>query len=124
VSPAAFAVRRAAQFPELFCGSTVGIGAQHHFIPNEESTMSDPEDQPHPPAVRMLPVGPSHLNLNAAALSGSEGPASHSTALLLAGQSFLTASKNRHIPLKLRGELEEEGVRLIHAAITAAKRAS
>ena len=86
--------------------------------------MSDPDDQPHPPALRPLPVGPSRLNLSGPALSGSEGPASHSTALLLAGQSFLTASKNRHIPLKLRGELEEEGLRLIQAAIAAANRAA
>jgi hypothetical protein len=79
--------------------------------------MSDPDDQAHPPAIRRVAVGPSHLNLDGAALSGREGPTAQSTALLLAGQSFLDASRDPHLSLQLRGQLEEEGLRLIQSAL-------
>jgi len=84
--------------------------------------MSDPDDQAHPPALRMIPVCPGHLNLSGASLSGKEGAAAQATALVLASQTFLAASRNEHLPLRLRGQLEEEGLRLLESALNATQR--
>ena len=85
--------------------------------------MSDPDDQAHPPAMRLMaPCPPSHLNLSAASLSGKDGAAAQSTALVLAGQTFFAASRNEHLPLRLRARLEEEGVRLLESALTVTQR--
>jgi len=80
--------------------------------------MSDPDDQAHPPAMHLMAPCPSHLNLSAASLSGKDGAAAQATALVLAGQTFFAASRNEHLPLRLRGRLEEEGLRLLESALS------
>jgi hypothetical protein len=68
---------------------------------------------PHPNLV----LCPAHLQLNAGALADPSSVVAHATSLLLAGETFLNASRDECKSLTLRSRLEKAGLALIEEAL-------
>ena len=56
---------------------------------------------------------PTNMTLAPDALRDSDQPYSHATALLLAGETFLSAARDTCKPLELRAELEKAAFKLL-----------
>lgn len=77
--------------------------------------MTDYGDHDHPNALMLKPPCPcpTNLTLDPDALSDPDRQNSHATALLLAGETFLSAARDLHKPLELRAELEKAAFKLL-----------
>ena len=74
---------------------------------------------PDHPSTKMLKLPcpcPINMALDPDALADSDRQYSHATALLLAGETFLTAARDVCKPLELRAELEKAAYRLLAAS--------
>lgn len=77
--------------------------------------MTDYGDHDHPYALTLRPPCPcpTSMTLDPDALVDSGRTNSHATALLLAGETFLSAARDPHKPLELRARLEKAALVLL-----------
>lgn len=78
--------------------------------------MSGEPGGPEHPSTMMLKLPcpcPTNLTLPPDALKDSDQQYSHATALLLAGETFLSAARDIHKPMALRAELEKAALKLL-----------
>lgn len=79
----------------------------------------DSGDHDHPYALKLRQPCPCQISmtLDPDALEDSGRQSSHATALLLAGESFLSAARDPRKPLELRVQLEKAGLRLLSESV-------